>query len=102
MTDLYERLAKLPKGSKGDDIQTLVYEIGKAHEFEPLRDWFQGLYEVLLGQSQGPRFGPFVELYGIAETRALIARTLGLEEKKAAVKKTAAKKPGAKAKKQAD
>jgi lysyl-tRNA synthetase class 1 len=97
MTDLYERLAGLPKGAKGDDIQTLVYEIGKAHQFEPLRDWFQGLYEVLLGQSQGPRFGPFVELYGIAETRALIARTLGLEEKKAP-----AKKPGAKAKKRAD
>jgi lysyl-tRNA synthetase class 1 len=96
MAELYERLAGLPKGAKGDDIQTLVYEIGKAHTFDPLRDWFQALYEVLLGQSQGPRFGPFVELYGIAETRELIARTLGLEVKKApAKKKKVAAKPKA-------
>ena len=50
-----------------------------------MRAWFQALYEVLLGQSQGPRFGSFVELYGIAETRELIAKHLGLggEAKKA-------------------
>ena len=41
-----------------------------------LRGWFQAIYEVLLGQSQGPRFGSFIELYGISETRALIARGL--------------------------
>jgi lysyl-tRNA synthetase class 1 len=44
-----------------------------------LRDWFAALYEVLLGQIQGPRFGSFVELYGIDETRALIARALAGE-----------------------
>ena len=37
-------------------VQNVVYEIGKAHGFEPLRDWFKALYEVLLGQTQGPRF----------------------------------------------
>ena len=42
-------------------------------EFEQLRDWFKALYEVLLGQSQGPRFGGFVALYGVEETRALIS-----------------------------
>ena len=46
----------------------MVYEVGKAHGFEPLRAWFQALYEVLLGQTQGPRFGSFVALYGSAET----------------------------------
>ncbi len=66
-------LAEMPDGAGGEDIQTLVYEIGKSHEFEPLRDWFKALYEVLLGQSQGPRFGNFVALYGVDETRALIA-----------------------------
>jgi lysyl-tRNA synthetase class 1 len=78
---LYGRLAELPAGSDGEAIQAVVYEIGKEAGFEPLRAWFQGLYEVLLGQSQGPRFGSFVELYGIEETRTLIAGRLGLEAK---------------------
>ena len=76
---LYEKLAALPAKAGGEEIQAVVYEVGKAHEFEPLRAWFAALYEVLLGQTQGPRFGSFVELYGIAETRAMIARILGLE-----------------------
>ena len=77
--ELYEKLAALPPKAAGEEIQAVVYEVGKAHEFEPLRAWFAALYEVLLGQTQGPRFGSFVELYGIAETRAMIARILGLE-----------------------
>jgi lysyl-tRNA synthetase, class I len=44
--------------------------------FEPLRDWFTALYEVLLGASQGPRFGGFVALYGVDETVALIDKGL--------------------------
>jgi lysyl-tRNA synthetase class 1 len=47
--------------------------VGKTHWFEPLRDWFGALYEVLMGASQGPRFGGFIALYGIDETKALIA-----------------------------
>jgi lysyl-tRNA synthetase class 1 len=90
IAQLYQRLGELPAGASGEDIQAVVYEVGKAHQFEPLRAWFQALYEVLLGQTQGPRFGSFVELYGIAETRELIARHLGLgagEAKKAAPKR---------------
>lgn len=79
MVELYEAFGRLPAKATAEDIQNVVYEIGKAHSFDPLRAWFQALYEVLLGQSQGPRFGSFAELYGIAETRMLIARTLGLE-----------------------
>ncbi|MGP1356034.1 lysine--tRNA ligase [Roseicyclus sp.] len=57
-------------------LQSIVYAVGKTHGFEPLRAWFATLYEVLMGASQGPRFGGFVALYGIEETRALIDRGL--------------------------
>ncbi|WP_244934972.1 lysine--tRNA ligase [Acuticoccus sediminis] len=63
------------EGASAEDIQNVVYEIGKAH-FEQLRDWFGALYQVLLGQQQGPRFGSFVALYGVPETRAMIAEAL--------------------------
>ncbi|WP_425229070.1 lysine--tRNA ligase [Sphingomonas sp.] len=70
-------LAALPADAAADDIQTLVYETGKtAFGKEALRDWFRTLYETLLGSSQGPRMGSFVALYGIANTRALIADAL--------------------------
>jgi lysyl-tRNA synthetase class 1 len=76
LADLEARLAKLPKSAVAEDIQSEVYAVGKEHGFEPLRDWFAALYEVLLGQTQGPRFGSFVELYGPDETRALITKAL--------------------------
>jgi lysyl-tRNA synthetase class 1 len=79
LVDLDTRLGKLPKAILAEEIQAMVYAVGKEHGFEPLRDWFATLYEVLLGQTQGPRFGSFVELYGIEETRALIAKALGGE-----------------------
>ncbi len=79
LTDLDARLAALPSKVLAEDIQAEVYAVGKEHGFEPLRDWFSALYEVLLGQTQGPRFGGFVELYGVPETRALIERALAGE-----------------------
>jgi lysyl-tRNA synthetase class 1 len=79
LLDLDARLGRLPKKVLAEEIQAEVYAVGKEHGFEPLRDWFGALYEVLLGQTQGPRFGSFVELYGVAETRALIARALAGE-----------------------
>jgi lysyl-tRNA synthetase class 1 len=79
LLDLDARLAKMPQGVPAEDIQAEVYAVGKAHGFEPLRDWFAALYAVLLGQDQGPRFGSFVELYGMAETRGLIAKALSLQ-----------------------
>jgi len=63
-----------------EELQTLVYDIGKAHGFENLRDWFRALYEVLLGEAQGPRFGSFIALYGISETANLIRRALTGED----------------------
>lgn len=57
-------------------IMTEVYSAGKEADFENLRDWFKACYEVLLGQSQGPRMGGFIALYGIKESIALIDEAL--------------------------
>ena len=81
MEDLLARLRALPGGCQdGELIQNEVYAAGKDAGFEPLRAWFTALYEVLLGQSQGPRFGSFVAIYGVAETITLIERALKGED----------------------
>ncbi len=80
MEDLVQRLKALdPAETDAETIQNEVYAAGKDRAFDNLRDWFKGLYEVLLGQSQGPRFGGFVAVYGIPETIALIERGLAGE-----------------------
>ncbi len=78
LRELDEQLANLEPGTGADDLQTMVYEIGKReeHGFENLRDWFKALYQTLLGRDQGPRMGSFIALYGIPETRRLIAEAL--------------------------
>ena len=80
LEDLSTELATLASSTSAEDIQTAVYEIGKRHEFENLRDWFKALYQVLLGQDQGPRFGSFVALYGLQESVALINKALKGED----------------------
>lgn len=76
IADLRARLAG-HEGSHDDEaLQSICYAVGKAHGFDPLRDWFKALYEVLLGASEGPRFGGFIALYGVPETIALIDRAL--------------------------
>ena len=76
--DLDAALARLGPAADADAIQNAVYEIGKARfGKDALRDWFRALYECLLGSSQGPRMGSFVALYGVENTRALIAAALG-------------------------
>lgn len=79
MEDLSARLAAWEGGLDAEALQTMAFAVGKEHNFENLRDWFKALYEVLLGASEGPRFGGFIALYGIEETRALIARGLNGE-----------------------
>ena len=83
-------LADLPDDVTGDDIQTAVYDVGRSIERYQDPDakgatlerpgvagtWFSMLYQVLLGAERGPRFGPFIALYGRDETRELIARAL--------------------------
>ena len=77
LRDLDSELAKLAPGADGEVIQHAVFEVGKRHPFESLRAWFQALYETLLGSSQGPRMGSFIALYGIDNSRKLIAEALG-------------------------
>ncbi|HBN31988.1 MAG TPA: lysine--tRNA ligase [Rhodobacteraceae bacterium] len=76
MLDLAARLKDWDGGLDADALQTMVFAVGKDHGFEPLRGWFTALYEVLLGASQGPRFGGFIALYGVDETVALIETAL--------------------------
>jgi len=60
------------KFDDAEDLQAVVFAVGKNHGFDPLRAWFTAIYEVLLGASQGPRFGGFIALYGVEETIQLI------------------------------
>jgi lysyl-tRNA synthetase class 1 len=83
-------LAALPPGASAEDVQAALYDVArpipryqdfKAKTATPERpgvsnEWFNTLYQVLLGEERGPRFGSFAVLYGIAETRALIAKAL--------------------------
>lgn len=79
LAELARVLSALGDERDGETVQNAVYEIGKRHAFEPLRDWFKALYEVLFGQTQGPRFGSFAALFGCAQTAALIERALAGE-----------------------
>jgi len=76
LEDLATRLERLGEERDGTIVQNVVYEVGKSHGFEPLRAWFGALYEVLFGQSAGPRFGSFAALFGCAKTAALIRQAL--------------------------
>ncbi|MDB5493412.1 MAG: lysS [Phenylobacterium sp.] len=79
MEELVKRLKALGADADAETIQNEVFEVGKAAGFEPLRAWFAALYEVLLGQSQGPRFGSFVAIFGVQRTIDLIQRALAGE-----------------------
>jgi lysyl-tRNA synthetase class 1 len=81
LMQLIEGLKTLSEDSLSDEIQKLVFLIGKENEYENLRDWFKSLYEILLGQSDGPRMGSFISLYGISETVDLIQNAINGELK---------------------
>jgi len=76
MADLAKRLEQAPATSTAQELQNIVFAVGTDHAYENLREWFQGLYEVLLGQSQGPRFGSFIELYGKEATAKLLKKAV--------------------------
>ena len=78
LVDLRDQLAAYDGPLDDEALQSIVYGVGR-DRFDPLRDWFKTLYEVLLGASQGPRFGGFIALYGVKETVALIDRGLAGE-----------------------
>ena len=74
----------MPADASAEDIQNAVYEIGRREPFLNHKklakdgrpgvslDWFNMLYQVLLGQEKGPRFGSFVAVYGIQNAVAMI------------------------------
>ncbi len=82
-----------PAGATAEELQTIIYDVGRAvPRYQDLtakgatperpgvsNAWFNSIYEILLGESKGPRFGSFIALYGVAETRALIAAALNGE-----------------------
>ncbi|WP_270936281.1 lysine--tRNA ligase [Falsiroseomonas oryzae] len=86
LRDQIEELERMPPDERAKAIQDLVYDAGRREPFlEPAKDggrpgvsraWFNALYQVLLGQPEGPRFGGFVALYGIAGTIGLIETAL--------------------------
>ena len=76
LNDLADTLSNLPAEADAESIQTALYEVGKRHPFDSLRAWFQALYEILFGQSEGPRIGSFFALYGLPETVTLLRRAI--------------------------
>ncbi|MGI8526874.1 MAG: lysine--tRNA ligase [Pseudolabrys sp.] len=84
LTDLRDALSQLPAGASAEQVQDVVYEVGRREPFlDPKKkakdgkpgvslDWFNMLYQVLLGQEKGPRFGSFVAMYGIDNTVGMI------------------------------
>ncbi len=80
LADLVKYLESIGDDVAPDVMQTEIYEIGKRYFADNLKAWFSTLYETLLGQPQGPRFGGFVKLYGRAATIALIKRVMAKED----------------------
>jgi len=88
LRDLRDALSRLPAGAPAEAIQDVVYEVGRREPFlDPVKkgkdgrpgvslDWFNTLYQVLLGQERGPRFGSFVAVYGLANAIAMIDAAL--------------------------
>ncbi|MFV0430988.1 MAG: lysine--tRNA ligase [Alphaproteobacteria bacterium] len=80
LISLLEKLNTADEQTQGSELQNMVYATGKEFEYENLRDWFKALYEILLGQSQGPRMGSFFALYGLENSKNLIARIIKGED----------------------
>jgi lysyl-tRNA synthetase class 1 len=84
LNDLRDALGQLPATATAEEIQDVVYEIGRREPFLDQKkkakdgkpgvalDWFNMLYQVLLGQEKGPRFGSFVAVYGLQNTVDMI------------------------------
>ncbi len=76
LQEIIKELKSLDKTADSQEIQNTLYHIGKNSHYTDLREFFQTTYEILLGQSQGPRLGSFIALYGIEETIELIKQIL--------------------------
>ena len=76
LLELQWRLWFWNREAEADTIQTLIYAIGRKHKFEPMKDWFMTIYQVLFGVTQGPRVGGFTAIYGVQELAGLISERL--------------------------
>ena len=72
--------SQITESDTAEEIQTLLYEVGKKHQFDNLKDFFKLVYRVLLGQEQGPRLGSFIKLYGVQETIKIIEEKVNFHE----------------------
>jgi len=82
LEDLRASLAEAAPDADAEALQTIVYEVGKRHAetIGDLKSWFKALYQILLGQDQGPRMGSFVALYGRDETLTLLDKAIAGED----------------------
>ena len=76
LTDLRDELQRIDENAGADTFQTVVFEVGKKYYAENLREWFGILYAMLLGQTEGPRMGSFIALYGARNFLKLIDEAL--------------------------
>jgi len=74
--DLVDELENPECPAGAEELQRIVYAIGRKHGFDPLRDWFRCIYQVVFGTDQGPRFGSFIALFGVSQTAELIRSRL--------------------------
>tara|TARA_B100000767_G_scaffold148331_1_gene139728 strand:+ start:2357 stop:3919 length:1563 start_codon:yes stop_codon:yes gene_type:complete len=73
LKNLIAQLKQLDQNLKPEDIQTIVYSVGKENGYDKnLRDWFKLIYQVIFGEEDGPRLGFFISFFGLKETIELI------------------------------
>ena len=73
LSNLVLKLKEIDETLDPEEIQTLVYSVGKENGYEKnLREWFKLIYEVVFGVENGPRMGFFVKFFGLKETIGLI------------------------------
>tara|TARA_B100000963_G_C22637295_1_gene678313 strand:+ start:1439 stop:3007 length:1569 start_codon:yes stop_codon:yes gene_type:complete len=73
LNELVEKLEGCSPSMKPEEIQTIIYSVGKENGYaNNLRDWFKLIYEVVFGEENGPRMGFFISFFGLAETINLI------------------------------
>jgi lysyl-tRNA synthetase class 1 len=89
LQELHDALGEKLGSTDAEDLQAIVYEVGRTHfpdtsgkskspDGRPgvSKIWFETIYQILLGEQRGPRFGSFIALYGVEETRELIEKAL--------------------------
>jgi lysyl-tRNA synthetase, class I len=79
LEEISTMLKSLSGYETGEEIQNQIYAIGREAGYENLRDFFKEIYQIILGQTEGPRLGSFFKLYGINETIKLIKTKINEE-----------------------